>query len=354
MVTPILGKYYNIDSEQELYEYKGEKKVCVEYDETFDEDLFDCYNDECKDSNARTMTCYEFYNSDFSETKFITDLSTLTEVEEKKNEVFPSITEEEFKCEWEREPNLRRAIIDIYLTEQKKYVNTESSFRQVLRQFGQAGTSIGGNVKSGVFTSKFAGYASDGNPLVDYEACNELVKWYVIADVLRSNVGITVDNGNWCFYRALGLPLSPVGNNFIQPIPASYTTSYNFVKNWMTIKGGSCCIFKVYVPMGTSMTFLDEHNDSGHLTAGQSEVTLPAGIVRIFGRNTINGITHLTGIFQAWDIGYCISYLEQYNITGSCSKFISNYHKYKNGLISNLTTGSSSDSYLPSSKKRRI
>lgn len=199
---------------------------------------------------------------------------------------YPVITQQEFLCEWEHDLALRENMLQHYRNESKRY-------NELDKIKGSHG-SVKSSIKIGAFTGKISGDVINKN--IDLKLIS---LWYDIA--LKISETLWIEGEYWCFYRSI--KDYKVLNDFVQPLPTSYTTSIEFALSWQPSLV-QCCILKVLVPMGTPLTFLD-HNDFD----SQSEVVVPAGYVRVKSRNKMDGKLVISCSFEPWPKEVCIDYV---------------------------------------------
>lgn len=207
---------------------------------------------------------------------------------------YPVISREDFICDWEKDKNLRQAVIEIFIRNSEKFKDTVKNLRGIVNPMLQQ------DIKSGNITSKLS-IQQGRNPIITAMDTKIISDWYRVASEVANE--LYIEGQDWCFYRAM-----KTGNvqNFVQPLPSSCTTSLDFAMEWL--KNASCCILKVIVPMKTPITFLEHHSDKGET---QSEVFIPAGYMRVIKKNIMNGKTVVVVRLKPWTLSKCLSYIRR-------------------------------------------
>lgn len=215
---------------------------------------------------------------------------------------YPEIEDYEFKCEWERDEMLKEFVIQHFIAESARY-NLNYDFLQDNRE----GT-LKSNIKVGLLTSLVSKTGIDRRKMTA-ELMDFIRLWYStarnVAHTLRI-ASLNYEPMNWCFYRTVKDRI--VLNDYVQPIPTSYTTSLTFAKSWL--QGLiSCCILRVELPMGSPLTFLEEHTDNPD-DKSQSEVVLPAGKIIVQDRRMYQEKVVVLCRLEPWSEEQCIEYIK--------------------------------------------
>lgn len=313
---PQIGHKYTVKIRNENlgdFIYQGCKLVQAKFDEQFEDWEWDCNGEGTSCSNSITekaIECHIFTNEDETVHGLISrdpdiqiDGFEISDVV--SFEGMLALPEEEIKCDWERDPVFRSQFIRIFNQLAHEMQSVDREYTRLI------GTSPSGQIKNGSFTGKVT-EVYDGKPRLNLSSCDLIKVWYEMAT--RVTRILEISGQNWCFYRTMKDDILFRQNKVIQPIPASYTTSFNMAKSWLM--GLKCCIIKIYVPMGTLLTFLEEFSDDASTT--QSEVVLPAGVIHINDRAVMGDIGVVLGVFEPWDLSTCMQYVNHHNILPIC------------------------------------
>lgn len=221
-------------------------------------------------------------------------------------ECITTVSDEEIKCDWERDVKLRTAFFK-FLTEQtKKAWASDIKYNDVI--------SIPDAVKTGILTSKIKG-VSNGYPVLSItkdEAPNiiEFIRqWYKLTESISGQISIE-DQPYWCIYRVVYDVDMLLNDTIIQPLPFSNTYNLKWVKeHWL--KENKCCLLKINIPLHTNMLVIEPpEQDKYKGRESQYEITLPAGIMRK--TNIIqdkNGLIVTTYDFEPWTFEQCQEYI---------------------------------------------
>lgn len=316
-----IGHEYRIKERGEIlgnFTYKGCKLIQAEFDEKFEEWIWDCTEKgtDCKEEGTeKAIECHVFTNEDETVYELI---SRDPDIQIKGFEISEAISfegllslqEEEIKCAWDKDPVLRSAFIETF---NRLALKTQAVGKEYIKRYSQDPVHA---IKSGSLTGKVTEII-DGFPKLKLDSCRLIKNWYEMAEKVSGEL-LQISDQHWCFYRTMKDDIVFRQDEVIQPIPSSYTTSFNMAKSWLM--GHKCCIIKIYVPMGTLLTFLDKFIDDENKS--QSEVVLPAGVIHINDRAVMGNIGVVLGVFEPWDLSKCMEYVNEHNIRKICFKSI--------------------------------
>jgi hypothetical protein len=213
--------------------------------------------------------------------------------------------DEEIKCNWERNDELRYAFFKFLMAQTEKAWASDIKYN---------GISIPDAVKTGILTSKIKG-VSNGYPILSItedEAPNiiEFIRrWYQLTQSISGQIFIE-DQPYWCIYRVVYDVDMLLNNTIIQPLPFSNTYNLEWVKReWLG--DNKCCLLKINIPLHTNMLVIEPPDQVIYQgRKSQYEITLPAGIMRK--TNIIqdkNGLIVTTYDFEPWTFEQCQEYI---------------------------------------------
>ena len=221
-----------------------------------------------------------------------------------------TVSDEEIKCNWERNNELRDAFFKFLFEQTEKAWASNIKYNDI---------SIPDSIKTGILTSKIKG-VSNGYPILSLtqdEAKNiiEFIRqWYKLTEDIHKDGQIFIeDQPYWCIYRVVYDVDMLLNDTIIQPLPFSNTYNLEWVKReWLG--DNKCCLLKINIPLDTKMLVIEPPDQVIYQgRKSQYEITLPAGIMRK--TNIIkdkNGLIVTTYDFKPWTFKQCEEYISSH------------------------------------------